>query len=193
MDRVHPDLGFQLVTGTSRPTANTGCGSRDTAVTRPLGPGLALVVMALTADGRTEAVGPGRCRRWGLDPASALARAGAATTALAAGRHLWRLDDGCWLSLLRAGPFTSGLMIDLAHRVPHGDSHGLLAAPDPGTLAVVSSPRALDQARLDRAVELLDGLAALGPGTIRSLIQFHPAGEFAIFGRDRNRPDHQLP
>lgn len=193
MDHVHPDLGFQLVTGTNRSTTRTRCGDRDPVVTWPLGSGLALAVTALTADGRAEPVRLSRCRRWGLDPPSALARAGAATTALAAERHLWRVGNGCWLTLLRAGPFTTGLVIDLAHRVPEGDGHGLLAAPDPGTLAVVSYRRALDGARLDRAVAVLGGLAGLGPGTIPGLIQFHPAGEFAIFGRGRNRPDHQLP
>lgn len=193
MDRVPSDLGFQLATGTNRSITGTRCGDRDPVVTRPLGAGLAVAVTALTADGRAEPVRLSRCRRWGLDPASALARAGAATTALAAERRLWRLGNGCWLTLLRAGPFTTGLVIDLAHRVPDGHGHGLLAAPDPRTLAVISSPRALDRARIDRAVALLGGLAGLGPGTIRGLIQFHPAGEFAIFGGDRNRPDHQLP
>lgn len=192
MDCIPPDLGFQLTIGTNRSITGTRCGGRDPVVTRPLGSGLAVAVTVVTVGGRAEPVRLSRCRRWGLEPASALARAGAATTALAAQRHLWRLDNGCWLTLLRAGPFTTGLLADLAHRVPDGDGHGLLAAPDPGTLAVVSSPRALDPARLDRAVALLEGLAGLGPGTIRGLIQFHPAGEFAIFGRDRNRPDQQL-
>lgn len=193
MDRVPPDLGFQLATATSRPAAGTVCGGRDPVVARPLGSGLALVVTALTVGGRAEPVRPSRCRRWGLDPATALARAGATIGALAAERDLWRVGRGCWLTLLRAGPFTAGLVIDLAHRVPDGHGHGLLVAPDPGTLAVISRSRALDQAELDRAVELLGGLAGLGAGTIRELIEFHPTGEFAIFGRDRNRPGYQLP
>lgn len=192
MNCVPPVLGFQLTTGTNRSITGTRGGGRDPVVIQPLGPGLAVAVTVLTVDGRAEPVRLSRCRRWGLEPASALAGARAATTALAAERHLWRLGHGCWLTLLRAGPFTTGLVTDLTHRVPDGDGHGLLTAPDPGTLAVVSSPRALDRARLDRAVALLGGLAGLGPGTIRGLIQFHPAGEFAIFGRDRNRPDQQL-
>lgn len=192
MGGTHPDLGFRLVVVGARPSRRPEPGD-DPVLSRPLGPGLAMAVAALTSRDRVVPVRRSGCRRWALAPAAALARAEAATIALGAERHLWRLGDGCWLTLLRAGPFTSGLVIDLAHRVPAGDGHGLLAVPDPGTLAVVSSPHPLGRAAADRAAELLGGLAGLGPGTIRSLIQFHPAGEFAIFGRGRNRPECQLP
>ncbi len=192
MGCAHPELGFRLVVVTSDPNR----GRRpvlDPVVTRPLGPGLHLEVTTVGAGGRLEPVRHSRCRLWGLGPAAALARARDTTLGLAADRHLWRLGQRCWLALLRAGPFTGGLVTDLARRVPDGDGHGFVTAPDPGTLAVVSGPQALDRAELDRAVELLIGVAGLGPGTIRWLIQFHPAGEFAIFGRGRHRPDHHLP
>ena len=193
MGGARPDLGFRLAVGAGGPNNGDERGD-DPVVARPLGPGVRLEVVTLTEDGRRlEPVGAGRCRRWRISPASALARAEAATAGLAAERHLWRLDDGCWLTLLRAGPFTGGLAADLARRVPDGDGHGLLAAPDPGTVAVVSASRALDRAALERASDLLGGLVERGSGTIRSLIQFHPAGEFAIFGTGRNRPDHLLP
>lgn len=192
MGGAHPHLGFRLVVAPGGPGRRAEPG-HDAVVARSLAPGLALEVVTLAANGRLEPVGPGRCRRWGLSPASALAQAEAATAGLATERHLWRLDGGCWLTLLRAGPFTTGLVADLARRVPDGDGHGLLAAPDPGTVAVVSAPRALDRAALERATGLLGGLVERGSGTIRSLIQFHPAGEFAIFGTGRNRPDHLLP
>ncbi|MDH4077978.1 MAG: hypothetical protein OEW29_18785 [Acidimicrobiia bacterium] len=192
MGRHHPELGFRLNVAAPRPGSRPGWDD-DPLVVRPLGPGLSLVVTALTAQGRADPVRRSRCRHWGLAPEAALARAEMATAALVAPPRLWRLGERCWLTLLRAGPFTTGLVIDLARRVPDGGSHGLLVAPDPGTLAVVSCPRPLDRAEADRARELLWGLAGVGPGTIRSLIQFHPAGEFAIFGEGRNRPEQQLP
>lgn len=193
MGAAHPDLGFRLVVAPGGPGDRAEPGDHA-VVARSLAPGVTLELVTLAADGaRLEPVGPGRCRRWGLSPASALARAERATAGLAAERHLWRLDGGCWLTLLRAGPFTGGLVADLARRVPDGDGHGLLAAPDPGTVAVVSARRALDRGDLERASALLGGLVERGSGTIRSLIQFHPAGEFAIFGTGRNRPDHLLP
>jgi len=190
---AHPDLGFRLAVVGGPPSRGAERDGDDPVVVRPLGPGLVLAVSALRAGGRADPVRPSVCRRWGVLPAAVLDRAEAATAALVADRRLWRLGDRCWLTLLRAGPFTTGLVIDLARRVPDGDGHGLLAAPDPGTLAVVSSPHPLGPGDAGRAVEVLGGLARLGPGTIRSLIQFHPAGEFAIFGTGRKRPDHLLP
>ncbi|MEZ5408921.1 MAG: hypothetical protein R2761_12900 [Acidimicrobiales bacterium] len=190
MDRHHPELGFRLTTAGSRPHSGPST-HEDPVVLRPLGPGVALAVAVLTARGRADPVRRSRCRRWGLAPDEALAAAEAATTALVARPRLWRLRDGCWLTLLQAGPLTTGLVIDLARRVPDGGGHGLLAAPDPGTLAVVSSPRPLDRNQADRARDLLEALTGIGSGTIRSLIQFHPAGEFAIFGKGRNRPEQQ--
>lgn len=192
MGGAHPDLGFRLtVRAGGRPDRHAGFD--DPVVARSLTPDVTLDVVTVTAGGRLEPVRRSRCWRWGLSPGAALARAEAATAGLAPDRHRWRLDNGCWLTLLRAGPFTGGLVIELARRVPYGAGHGLLAVPDPGTLAVVSGPRALDRAQLQRAAELLDGLNRHGRATIRSLIQFHPAGEFAIFGSGQNRLDHHLP
>ncbi len=192
MGGTGPEVGFTLAVTADGPDRPHPTGD-DRVVARRLAPGVTLVVSTLGPGGRPVPVRRSRCRAWGLSPAAALARAELTTAGLAAERRLWRLHNGCWLTLLRAGPFTTGLVADLRRRVPEGGGHGLLAAPDPGTLAVVSGPRTLDRAQLHRAVELLGGLADAGHGTIRSLIQFHPAGEFAIFGTGRNRPDHLLP
>jgi hypothetical protein len=179
----------------NRDQAAPGPGRR--ALTRRLGAGVALQVIVDLGPSVLEPPG-WLCHQWGQPTGRIMARAVANTLA----SPVTRLDHPtpvplagpkAQLTLLSGGAFTTGRVVDLGRLIPNSlVGRGLMATTSSNTLAVLTSRSEWANRDLRQAARWLNTVVVGAGDTLTSLILFHRAGEFAIFGSNGTRRDDLL-